>query len=235
LKQLRILLGEQLMYETGLNFALGSDIEALKETVRRFASERVAPLAAEIDRSNQFPMHLWKEMGALGLLGITASEDFGGAGLGYLAHCVAVEELSRASASVGLSYAAHSNLCVNQINRHGTVEQKQRFLPKLISGQHVGALAMSESESGSDVVSMKLRAEKRNDRYILSECRCQGHHRLSGRRHHVRIFAVSQTRQARHARFQHLRTRLYRLRSTYREPAWGGRRRGPHPDVGPRL
>jgi isovaleryl-CoA dehydrogenase len=156
------------MYETGLNFALGSDIEALKETVRRFASERVAPLAAEIDRSNQFPMHLWKEMGALGLLGITASEDFGGAGLGYLAHCVAVEELSRASASVGLSYAAHSNLCVNQINRHGTVEQKQRFLPKLISGQHVGALAMSESESGSDVVSMKLRAEKRNDRYILS-------------------------------------------------------------------
>jgi isovaleryl-CoA dehydrogenase len=156
------------MYESGLIYATNSDTEMLRESVRRFASERVAPLAAEIDRSNQFPTHLWKEMGALGLLGITASEDYGGAGLGYLAHCVAMEELSRASASVGLSYAAHSNLCVNQINRHGTGEQKQRFLPKLISGEHVGALAMSESEAGSDVVSMKLRAEKRNDRYILN-------------------------------------------------------------------
>ena len=156
------------MYESGLIYATNSDTEMLRETVRRFARERVAPLAAEIDRTNQFPMHLWKEMGALGLLGITASEDYGGAGLGYLAHCVAMEELSRASASVGLSYAAHSNLCVNQINRHGTAEQKQRFLPKLISGENVGALAMSESESGSDVVSMKLRAEKRNDRYVLN-------------------------------------------------------------------
>ena len=156
------------MYESGLIYATNSDTEMLRETVRRFARERVAPPAAEIDRSNQFPMHLWKEMGALGLLGITASEDYGGAGLGYLAHCVAMEELSRASASVGLSYAAHSNLCVNQINRHGTAEQKQRFLPKLISGENVGALAMSESESGSDVVSMKLRAEKRNDRYVLN-------------------------------------------------------------------
>jgi isovaleryl-CoA dehydrogenase len=156
------------MYESGLIYATNSDTEMLRESVRRFARERVAPLAAEIDRSNQFPAHLWKEMGALGILGITAGEDYGGAGLGYLAHCVAMEELSRASASVGLSYAAHSNLCVNQINRHGTAEQKQRFLPKLISGEHVGALAMSESESGSDVVSMKLRAEKRNDRYILN-------------------------------------------------------------------
>jgi isovaleryl-CoA dehydrogenase len=156
------------MYESGLIYATNSDTEMLRESVRRFASERVAPLAAEIDSSNQFPMHLWKEMGALGLLGITASEDYGGAGLGYLAHCVAMEELSRASASVGLSYAAHSNLCVNQINRHGSAAQKQRFLPKLISGEHVGALAMSESEAGSDVVSMKLRAEKRNDRYILN-------------------------------------------------------------------
>jgi isovaleryl-CoA dehydrogenase len=156
------------MYESGLIYATNSDIEMLRESVRRFARERVAPLAAEIDRSNQFPMHLWKELGALGLLGITAGEDYGGAGLGYLAHCVAMEELSRASASVGLSYAAHSNLCVNQINRHGSAEQKQRFLPKLISGEHVGALAMSESEAGSDVVSMKLRAEKRNDRYILN-------------------------------------------------------------------
>ena len=156
------------MYESGLNFSVGQDIEALRETVRRFAREQVAPLAADIDRSNQFPMHLWKEIGTLGLLGITASEDYGGAGLGYLAHCVVMEELSRASASVGLSYAAHSNLCVNQINRHGTAEQKKRFLPKLISGEHVGALAMSESESGSDVVSMKLRADKHNDRYILN-------------------------------------------------------------------
>jgi isovaleryl-CoA dehydrogenase len=155
------------MYESGLNFAVGQDIEALRETVRRFAREQVAPLAADIDRSNQFPTQLWKAMGALGILGITAAENYGGAGLGYLAHCVAMEELSRASASVGLSYAAHSNLCVNQINRHGTTEQKKRFLPNLISGEHVGALAMSESESGSDVVSMKLRAERRNDRYIL--------------------------------------------------------------------
>ena len=156
------------MYESGLIYATNSDTELLRESVRRFARERVAPLAVEIDRSNQFPMHLWKEMGTLGILGVTADEAYGGAGLGYLAHCVVVEELSRASASVGLSYAAHSNLCVNQINRHGTVEQKQRFLPKLISGEHVGALAMSESESGSDVVAMKLRAEKRNDRYILN-------------------------------------------------------------------
>ena len=156
------------MYESGLIYATNSDTEMLRESVRRFARERVAPLAAGIDESNQFPKHLWKEMGALGILGITAGEDYGGAGLGYLAHCVAMEELSRASASVGLSYAAHSNLCVNQINRHGTAEQKQRFLPKLISGEHVGALAMSESEAGSDVVSMKLRAEKRNDRYILN-------------------------------------------------------------------
>ena len=156
------------MYESGLIYATNSDTELLRESVRRFARERVAPFAVEIDRSNQFPMHLWKEMGTLGILGVTADDAYGGAGLGYLAHCVVVEELSRASASVGLSYAAHSNLCVNQINRHGMAEQKQRFLPKLISGEHVGALAMSESESGSDVVAMKLRAEKRNDRYILN-------------------------------------------------------------------
>ncbi len=155
------------MYEGGLNFALGQDIENLRDSVRRFANERVAPLAADIDKSNQFPPHLWREMGDLGLLGITASDAYGGLGLGYLAHCVAVEELSRASASVGLSYAAHSNLCVNQISRNGTPEQKQRYLPKLITGEHVGALAMSEPESGSDVVSMKLRAERRGDRYLL--------------------------------------------------------------------
>ena len=156
------------MYEGGLNFALGQDIENLRDSVRRFANERVAPLAADIDKSNQFPPHLWREMGDLGLLGITASDAYGGLGLGYLAHCVAVEELSRASASVGLSYAAHSNLCVNQISRNGTPEQKQRYLPKLIAGEHVGALAMSEPESGSDVVSMKLRAERRGNRYLLN-------------------------------------------------------------------
>lgn len=156
------------MFESTLNFSLGDEITTLRDSVSRFANERVAPLAVETDRSNQFPVLLWKEMGTLGLLGITAGENYGGAGLGFLAHCVAMEELSRASASVGLSYAAHSNLCVNQINRHGTDEQKQRFLPKLISGEHVGALAMSESEAGSDVVSMKLAAEKRNDRYTLN-------------------------------------------------------------------
>jgi isovaleryl-CoA dehydrogenase len=156
------------MYSGGLNFALSEEIEALRDSVRRFASQRIAPLAEEIDRDNAFPMHLWREMGELGLLGITADEDHGGAGLGYLAHCIAMEEVSRASASVALSYGAHSNLCVNQISRNGSAEQKARYLPKLISGEHVGALAMSEPGSGSDVVSMKLSAEKRGDRYVLN-------------------------------------------------------------------
>ncbi|NTG85501.1 isovaleryl-CoA dehydrogenase [Agrobacterium rhizogenes] len=156
------------MYDGGLNFALGDEIEALRDSVRRFAGQRIAPLADEIDRNNGFPMQLWREMGNLGLLGVTAGEAYGGAGLGYLAHTVAMEEISRASASVGLSYGAHSNLCVNQINRNGSEAQKARYLPKLISGEHVGALAMSEPSSGSDVVSMKLHAEKRGDRYILN-------------------------------------------------------------------
>src|SRR3954467_12544785 len=156
------------MYTHTLNFALGEDIEALRDMVRRFAQDRIAPLAAEMDRSNEFPKHLWKELGALGLLGITADPDYGGSGMGYLAQVVAVEEISRASASVGLSYGAHSNLCVNQINRWGTDQQKARFLPALCSGEKVGALAMSESGSGSDVVSMRLKADKRNDRYVLS-------------------------------------------------------------------
>ncbi len=156
------------MYSGGLRFAVGDDIEALRESVRRFAGERIAPQAADIDRSNSFPMPLWREMGDLGLLGITAAEDHGGAGLGYLAHCVAMEEISRASASVALSYGAHSNLCVNQISRNGSEAQKERYLPKLISGEHVGALAMSEPTAGSDVVSMKLRADKRGDRYVLN-------------------------------------------------------------------
>ena len=156
------------MYRHAMNFGLGEEVDALRDMVRRFAEDRIAPLAAAIDRDNTFPTPLWKEMGELGLLGITADPDHGGSGMGYLAHVVAVEEISRASASVGLSYGAHSNLCVNQIDRWGTAEQKARFLPDLCSGTRVGALAMSEFGSGSDVVSMRLRAEKRNDRYLLN-------------------------------------------------------------------
>ena len=156
------------MFTTGMNFALGEEIEALRDAVHRFAQDKIAPIAAEIDRTNRFPRELWPELGRLGLHGITVAEEFGGAGMGYLAHVVAIEEISRASASVGLSYGAHSNLCINQIARNGTPEQKRKYLPKLISGEHVGSLAMSEPGSGSDVVSMKLRAEKRNGYYTLS-------------------------------------------------------------------
>jgi isovaleryl-CoA dehydrogenase len=152
----------------GLNFDLGEDLDALRDAVRQFAQAEIAPLAAETDRNDQFPMHLWRKFGEIGVLGITADEAYGGAGMGYLAHMVAMEEISRASASIGLSYGAHSNLCVNQINRNGTAEQKARYLPKLISGEHVGALAMSEPGAGSDVVSMRLRADKRGDRYVLN-------------------------------------------------------------------
>ncbi|HLI13267.1 MAG TPA: isovaleryl-CoA dehydrogenase [Alphaproteobacteria bacterium] len=150
------------------DFGLGETVEMLRETVRSFAADQIAPRAAEIDRSNLFPRALWPELGRLGLLGITVEEEFGGSGMGYLEHCVAMEEISRASASVGLSYGAHSNLCVNQIRRNGTPEQKRRYLPKLISGEHVGALAMSEPGAGSDVVGMKLRAERKGDRYVLN-------------------------------------------------------------------
>ena len=156
------------MYTYTLNFGLDEDIEALRDLVRRFAQDKIAPIAAEIDRSNEFPAHLWAELGGLGLLGITADPEFGGTGMGYLAHVVAMEEISRASASVGLSYGAHSNLCVNQINRWATPAQKEKYLPALCSGEKVGALAMSESGAGSDVVSLKLRAEKRNDCYVLN-------------------------------------------------------------------
>jgi len=156
------------VFHASMNFALSEEVEAVRDTVHRFAQEKLAPRAEEIDRSNEFARDLWPELGALGLLGITADPDFGGSGLGYLAHVVAVEELARASASTSLSYGAHSNLCVNQINRNGNAEQKARYLPKLCSGEHVGALAMSEPGAGSDVVSMKLRAEKRGDRYILN-------------------------------------------------------------------
>src|SRR5215471_7827228 len=150
------------------NFDLGETADAIRETVQDFATNEIAPRASEIDRTNQFPRDLWPKLGALGLLGITVEEDLGGTGLGYLEHCVAMEEISRASGSVGLSYGAHSNLCVNQIRRRGTPAQKRRLLPKLISGEHVGALAMSESEAGSDVASMRTRAEKKGDRYILN-------------------------------------------------------------------
>ena len=150
------------------DFGIGETADAIRETTARFAADRIAPLAAEIDESNEFPRSLWPEMGELGLHGITVEETYGGLGLGYLEHCVAMEEVSRASASIGLSYGAHSNLCVNQIRRWGNDAQKQRYLPKLISGEHVGALAMSEAEAGSDVVSMKLRAERRGDRYVLN-------------------------------------------------------------------
>ncbi len=152
----------------GLDFGLGSDIEMLRDTVRGFSQEKIAPRAAEIDSSNSFPRDLWPQLGSLGLLGITVEEEWGGAGLGYLAHCVAMEEISRSSAAVGLSYGAHSNLCVNQIRRNGNDEQWRRYLPKLISGEHVGALAMSEPGAGSDVVSMRTRADRKGDRYVLN-------------------------------------------------------------------
>ena len=152
----------------GLSFDLGQDLEMLRDTVRSFAQAEIAPRAAEIDRSDQFPMDLWKKFGDLGVLGITVSEAYGGSAMGYLAHMLAMEEISRASASVGLSYGAHSNLCVNQIHRNGTSAQKQRYLPGLVSGDQVGALAMSESGAGSDVVSMRLRADKKADRYVLN-------------------------------------------------------------------
>jgi isovaleryl-CoA dehydrogenase len=152
----------------GLNFDLGTDLDMLRDAVREFAQSEIAPRAAEADRTDRFPMDLWRKFGDLGLLGVTVSETYGGAALGYLAHMIAMEEISRASASIALSYGAHSNLCVNQIHRNGTEAQKRKYLPGLISGEHVGALAMSEPGAGSDVVSMRLRAEKRGDRYVLN-------------------------------------------------------------------
>ena len=152
----------------GLNFALGESIDLLRESIRRFVEREVAPIAEQVDRDNVFPGALWRKLGDMGLLGITVEEDFGGSDLGYLAHVVAMEEISRGSASIGLSYGAHSNLCVNQLRKNGNAAQKRKYLPRLISGEHVGALAMSETEAGSDVVSMRLRAEKRDGRYVLN-------------------------------------------------------------------
>lgn len=156
------------MFNATMDFGLGEDIDALRETVRKFAQEEISPRSAEVDRSNDFPMELWELMGNLGLHGITISEEYGGVDMGYLAHCVAVEEISRANAAIGMSYGAHSNLCINQIYRWGNEQQKNKYLPKLISGEHIGSLAMSEPSAGSDVVSMKLKAEKRNDYYLLN-------------------------------------------------------------------
>jgi isovaleryl-CoA dehydrogenase len=151
-----------------LDFGLGETADMIRDSVRMFTDDHIAPIAAEVDRSNEFPRALWPELGALGVLGITVEEEHGGAGLGYLEHCIAMEEISRGSAAIGLSYGAHSNLCVNQIRRNGREEHKRRYLPKLISGEHVGALAMSEAEAGSDVVSMKLRAERKGSRFVLN-------------------------------------------------------------------
>lgn len=152
----------------GMNFALGESIDLLRDSVRKLAEREIAPIAAQVDRENKFPNGLWRKLGNLGVLGITVEEEYGGVDLGYLAHVVAMEEISRASASVGLSYGAHSNLCVNQLRKNGTVAQKKKYLPKLVSGEHVGALAMSETEAGSDVVSMRLRADKRDGRFVLN-------------------------------------------------------------------
>jgi isovaleryl-CoA dehydrogenase len=151
-----------------LKFGHGEDIDALRDAVSKFAATEIAPLSAQIDKEDNFPAHLWRKLGDLGVLGITAPEEYGGANMGYLAHTIAMEEISRASASIGLSYGAHSNLCVNQITRNGNAEQRAKYLPKLISGEYVGALAMSETSSGSDVISMRLRAEKRGDKYVLN-------------------------------------------------------------------
>ncbi|TLP67755.1 isovaleryl-CoA dehydrogenase [Parasedimentitalea maritima] len=156
------------MFNASMQFDLGEDVNALRDMVHRWAQDRVRPMAQQVDQTNAFPAELWQEMGELGLLGVTVPEEFGGAGMSYLAHTVAVEEIARASASVALSYGAHSNLCVNQIKLNGTDEQRTKYLPRLVSGEHVGALAMSESGAGSDVVSMSLRAEKRNDHYRLN-------------------------------------------------------------------
>ena len=241
------------------DFGLGETADMLRDSVRGFAADQIAPRADEIDRSNTFPRDLWPELGKLGLHGITVEEEWGGAGLGYLEHCVAMEEISRASASVGLSYGAHSNLCVNQIRRNGTDEQKRRYLPKLISGEHVGALAMSEPGAGSDVVSMRTRAEKKGDRYVLNGTQDVDHQWAAGRDAGRLRQDRSRRRRARHHRLPRSRmgSRAFRPRRSSTSSAcaaptpanWCSRtakcrqenvlgelgRRRQRPDVGPRL
>ena len=242
----------------GFDFGLGPDVDMLRKTVGDFASDRIAPRADAIDRNNEFPRELWPEMGALGLHGITVEEDYGGAGLGYLAHCVAMEEISRASAAVGLSYGAHSNLCVNQLRRNGIEAHKRKYLPKLISGEHVGALAMSEPGAGSDVVSMRTTAEKRGDRYVLNGSKMwitngpvadtlviyaktdrtagsRGITRLHRREGDEGLCARAEARQARHARLRHLGAGVHRLRGAGGERARRGRQRRQRADERPRL
>ena len=233
---------------SGLDFDLGDSARMLRESVYGFAAEFIAPRAAEIDETNAFPRDLWPRMGKIGLLGITVEEDYGGAGMGYLEHTVAMEEVSRASGSVGLSYGAHSNLCVNQIRRNGNEEQKRRFLPKLISGEHLGALAMSEAGAGSDVVAMRLRADRRGDRFVLNGSKMwitngpqagrSGGLREdppgSGKARNIGISRGAwiqgilerrQARQARHARFGYRRAHLRRMRGARGEPSRASRRR----------
>ncbi len=242
----------------GLQFPLGEEIGMLRDSVASFAAKEIAPRAAEIDRTDQFPMDLWKKLGDLGVHGMTVAEEYGGANMGYTAHMVAMEEISRASASVGLSYGAHSNLCVNQIHRNGTEAQKQKYLPALVSGDHVGALAMSEPDAGSDVIGMKLRADKKGDRYVLNgtkmwitngpdcdnpgclrEDRYRGglarHYGVHRREGHEGIFGRAETRQARHARLAHRRTGIRGRRGAGRKRAGPDERRRTGADERPRL
>ena len=246
------------MFPIDFDFELGSRVDELRQAVREFALRRIAPLADEIDRSNRFPRELWPELGAMGLLGMTVPEEYGGLGFGYLEHVVAMEEISRASGSIGLSYGAHSNLCVNQLRRFGTDEQKRRFLPRLVSGEDVGALAMSEPGSGSDVVSMRTRAERRDGGYVLNGSKmwitngpeadtaviyatiepgsgARGITAFIVERGMKGLRSRAETRQVRHARLRHFGARVRGLPRAGGQRARPARRRRGDPDVGTRL